>query len=270
MIRVGLIGCGSIGSFIARYIDHSKKFKLVSVFDTQQENIEKLLSSIKHTPTISKNVGMLLTDTDLIIEAASQGAVRSYGQRVLTEGKSLLLMSVGALADKKLFAALKKEAEHHNCYIYLPSGAICGIDGVKAASAGKVIKVTLKTTKPPAAMQDIPYLKRVGIDVNRLKAPTIVYRGSALRAARLFPRNINVSTILGLSGVGLDRTEVHIVVDPNVRDNIHEVQLLGDCGELRIKLHNKPSPENPKTSYLACLSAVKTLEGIGNRIRIGT
>jgi len=270
MIRVGLIGCGNIGSFIAHYIDHSKKFRLTSVFDTRQESIEKILPTLKHTPIIASNIRMLLTEADIIVEAASQQAVRAYGREILTAGKSLLIMSVGALADERLFIALKQKAEQNKCFIYLPSGAICGIDGVKAASAGVIQDVTLTTTKPPTAMQGIPYLTKKGIDVNHLRKPTVVYSGTAAQASRLFPRNINVSTIIGLSGIGLEKTKVRIVVDPAIRDNIHEVNLTGDCGEIHIKLRNEPSPENPKTSYLACLSAVKTLEEIGNRVRIGT
>jgi len=270
MIRVGLIGCGNIGSFIARHINRSKKFKLVSVFDIEQEKVKKIMTLLDKTPTIATDLKTLLSGTDLIIEAASQQAVRAYARDILAAGKNLLLMSVGALADEKLFAVLQKEAKRNKCCMYLPSGAICGIDGVKAASVGAVTEVTLTTTKPPAALQDVAYLKKKGVDVNRVLTPTVVYSGLATEAARLFPRNINVSTILGLSGVGLNKVNVKIVVDPTCRDNIHEIHLTGDCGEMYIKLRNAPSPGNPRTSYLACLSAVQTLEEIWSNVRIGT
>lgn len=270
MIRIGLIGCGNIGSFIAKYLDKSKKFKLVSVFDINKRSMCKLVSKLKHKPIISKNVGMLLRDTDLIVEAASQEVVRKYSIKILKAKKNLLIMSVGALVDKKLFDGIKREAERNNCFVYLPSGAICGIDGIKSACVGTVYNVTLTTTKPPAALRGVKYLEKKKIDLDSINTPTILYSGSALNAAKLFPKNINVSTILGLSGVGIDKTRVRIVVDPNIKDNIHEIYLKGECGEIYTLLINKPSPNNPKTSYLACLSAVKTIEEVGNWIKIGT
>lgn len=270
MIKIGLIGCGNIGSFIAKYLDKSKRFRLVSVFDINKKSMRELISKLKHKPIISKNVDILLSDTDLIVEAASQEVVRKYSIKILKAKKNLLIMSVGALVDKKLFDGIKREAERNNCFVYLPSGAICGIDGIKSACVGKVYNVTLTTTKPPAALKGAKYLEKKKVDLDGIRIPTILYSGSALNAAKLFPKNINVSTVLGLSGIGINKTNVRIAVDPNIKNNIHEIYLKGECGEIYTLLINKPSPGNSRTSYLACLSAVRTIEGIANRIKIGT
>lgn len=269
MINVGLIGCGNIGSFIARYLDKSKKFRLVSVFDEEDSRADALVLGLKNKPRIARNINALLLHTDLIVEAASQEAVRRHSIKILKAGKDLLIMSVGALTDRKILYKIKNVAETGGCLVYLPSGAICGLDGVKSASVGKISSVTLTTTKPLSALRGVEYLDKK-INVDKLLKPTVVYSGPAFHAAKLFPKNINVSTILALCGMGLKKTKVIIIADPKARHNTHEIRLEGDCGEIYIKLLNQPSPTNPKTSYLACLSAVKTLEQIECGLKIGT
>jgi aspartate dehydrogenase len=270
MIKVGLIGCGGIGSFTAEYLDKSRKFKLVSLFDINKNMALQLSKRLRNKPQVVGSVPSLLKNTDLVIEAASQEVVKKHSIKILRSGRDLMIVSVGALVDKTLLGRIKKEAEKNKCFVYLPSGAICGVDGVKAASAGKIKHITLTTTKNPKTLADIEYLKKKGVDLSNINKPVVVYSGSARQAVKLFPKNINVSATLGLVGAGLDKTQVKIIADPNVKENIHEFSLKGDCGQIYVKLVNVPSPNNPKTSYITCLSVVKTLEQIVSRVKIGT
>ena len=265
-----MIGCGNIGSFIAEYLDKNKKFNLVSIFDVDVNKAECLVNTLNNKPVIVNNIPSLLKDIDLVVEAASQKVLRDYSVEILRAGKDFMLMSVGALADSNLFNNMKKEAKKNKCKIYIPSGAICGVDGIKAAGVGVVDTVTLKTTKPPKAFTNIKYLEDKGINVNNITTSTIVYEGPAGEAVKLFPKNINVSTTLSLLGLGFEKTTVKIIVDPNIENNIHEVCLKGECGEINIKLVNKPSPTNPKSSHITSLSAVRTLEDMVDVIKIGT
>lgn len=269
VIRVGLVGCGNMGSFIAAYIDASKEYKLVSVFDINIKAAERVACSLKHKPKVSKSVGELIQNIDLVIEAASPEFVRECAIDVLRRGKSMVIMSSAALVDEEMLDRIRITAEENNAFIYLPSGAICGIDGIKSACMDVVYEVTLTTTKPPHAFEGVRYLKERGIVVGKIKKPTVLYSGPALMAGRLFPKNINVSTVLSLAGIGLEKTKVKIIADPNIIDNIHKISLKGRCGSIYMKLTNKPSPKNPKTSHLACLSAVRVLEDITKNIRIG-
>lgn len=269
MIRVALVGCGNMGSFIANYLDNSKKYRLVSVFDTDIKKAKNIVSSLKHKPIISKNIRELICGVDIVVEAASQEFVRESAVDVLRNGRSLLVMSVGALVDGNLLNRVKKEAEKNKCFVYIPSGAVCGVDGIKSACMDVVDAVTLTTIKPPHTFEGVEYLKHKGIHLDKIRKPTVLYYGPARRAGTLFPKNINVSTVLGLAGIGLEKTKVKIIADPYVKHNFHEISLKGKCGLISIKLVNQPSPTNPKTSYLACLSAVRLLEDIPNRIRIG-
>lgn len=165
-------------------------------------------------------------------------------------------MSIGALMDLELRNQLEGIAEQSNCQIYAPSGAIVGLDGIKAASIGKIRKVSLVTRKPP---------KSLGISTDK---ETILYTGKARDAVRKFPMNINVAAALSIAcGKEVD---VKIIADPNVDRNSHEVHVVGDFGELRTITQNMRCSINPKTSVLAAYSAIKLLKSLNENFHIGT
>lgn len=271
--KVGLIGCGAIGTIIAKAIDKdlSNRFSLVTVFDLLPEKAQVLCKNLSHLPKISENFDNFLNQpVDLIIEAASQNAVKMYGVKVLETGRDLMIMSVGALLDDKLLNNLKNMAEQYQRHIYIPSGAIAGLDAIKAASLAGLNKVTLTTTKSPKGLKGAPYIRERHIDLAKITQSTIIYEGRAEEAVRFFPENVNVAASLSLVGIGKERTWVKIIVDPGISENIHEIKAEGKFGNLVCRTENLPCPESPKTSYLAALSAIKTLEEIGKSLVIGT
>jgi len=267
---VGLIGCGNIGSFIARHLEKAKHMQLASIYDVDKAQALKLASRLKKKPKISKNIPSLLQQVDFVVEAASQEVVRKNALQIVKAGKDLMIMSVGAFSDARLYDRITNEAGRHGVTVYLPSGAVCGVDGIKAACVGEVAGVLLTTTKPPKALRGVPYLQQKGIDVDKIRKPLVVFSGSAADAARLFPKNINVSTVLSLAGIGSEKTKVRVIADPAATRNVHEVHVVGECGEISITLLNKPSPSNPKTSLMACFSAARTLDDVGCGVRLGT
>lgn len=271
---VGLIGCGAIGTVLAHAMDEGRAgdARLVAVYDLMLEKSRELVNGLTSKPKIAETLEKLLEyrDIDLIVEAASQGAVRQYASRVLRAGKNLMIMSVGALVDYDLTEEIRNEARAFGKRVYLPSGAIAGLDGVKAAAIGRIDKVILTTRKPPAGLKDVPYVRRSGIDIDALKEPTVVYEGRASEACKLFPLNVNVAAALSLAGIGQENTEIRVIADPTMERNVHEVSVKGEFGELKTRTENVPSAENPKTSYLAALSAVATLKKITEHMLIGT
>ena len=166
-------------------------------------------------------------------------------------------MSIGSLLDGGLLKRLREKAGKNKCKIYLPSGAVCGIDGIKAARGDVVDEVTLVTTKSPASLG------------RELEKRTILFDGAARDAVKEFPKNINVAACLSLAGIGFDKTKVKIVADPVVRYNSHKILAHGKFGRLRAEVENLPNPNNPKSSYLASLSAIATLRRAINPIQIG-
>ena len=271
-LGVGLIGCGSIGKVLAQAIDEGQAgdTQLVIVYDRINEKAKVLSRKLKSKPKIAKNFDEFLENrsVELVIEAASQEAVKAYAIKVLEAGKSLMVMSVGALVDSELACEISRVAREKGVKVYIPSGAIAGLDGVKSSAVGKVESVTLTTRKPLEGLKDTQYFKEK--ICGKIEKPTLLYEGPAAEACKLFPANVNVAATLGLAGVGAEKTMVRIIVDPSISRNIHEVEVRGEFGELKVHVENVPFVDNPKTSYLAALSAIATLKKITEPLMIGT
>jgi len=147
---------------------------------------------------------------------------------------------------------------------------VLGLDGVKAARLGAITEVTLTTRKPPAGLKGAPYIEEKGIDLDAIKDEELIFEGAAGEAIKAFPKNVNVSATLSLAGIGAEKTKVRIICSPKYVRNSHEIELKGEAGTFFIRAENVPSPDNPKTSYLAVLSALATLKGIASAVRVGT
>ncbi|MFQ5940825.1 MAG: aspartate dehydrogenase [Nitrososphaerales archaeon] len=272
MKRIGIIGCGAIGSNLASTIDSTRmNAKLVSLFDTYTKAANRLAKKLKTEVVVVKKIEEFLSsDMDLIVESASQEAVRKYAKKVLEHDLDLMIMSVGALLNTRLYNGLVDIAAKHDVKIYIPTGAIAGIDAIRSVKH-MLDDVTLTTTKNPAGLEGAPFFDKHNIDLKKIKKPTLVYKGNALEAVKLFPANVNVAAVLSLAGIGPNKTQVRIVADPNSEMNLHEITARGKFGEMHFQIKNVPSPTNPKTSYLAALSAIECLRAIcNNRVNIGT
>jgi len=267
-MKVGLIGCGAIGSLIARALP-GLGIKLVVAFDIDKERARRLLAEPTDTEIAGDIDEFLHKRVDLVVEAASAQAVRDYGERVI-EVSDLMLMSTAAFAIyPELHRLLEERARKFRRRIYLPSGAIVGLDGVKAAQ-GLIEQVTLTTTKNPAAIEQVEYLTERGIILKDLRESEVLFSGPASEGAKLFPKNLNVLSTLALCGLGMEGTTVKLVADPQVDHNIHELTVKGEFGRFTTKTVNLPSEENPRTSQLAALSAIATLKKIKEPFQIGT
>ncbi len=268
-IKIGLVGCGAIGAEIAKAVDSGAlDARLVAVCDHNPETAAALIDSLQHKPARLK-LEELVSLSDVVVEAASQKAVPAIARAALGKGKRLMIMSVGALADRELFAEVKALAKEHGSRVYLPSGAISGLDGLKSASIGKIRSVTLTTTKNPSGLKGAPFILENKIDLDALAGPTLIFEGSALQAVRAFPANVNVAATLFLAA-GESEVRVKVVADPGIHVNRHEIVVEGDFGRISTLVENVPSPRNPKTSYLAALSAIATLRSIVEPVKIGT
>jgi aspartate dehydrogenase len=268
-LKIGLVGCGAIGSEIAGSIDQGEiSAELVAICDHNPARTEELFKNLKARPK-KANLEELVRLSDLVIEAASQRAMPAIAKAALGSGKNLMIMSVGALADAETYKSIKALAQEHGSKIYIPSGAISGLDGLKSASIGKIRRVTLTTTKSPASLEGAPYIKEKNIDLGSLKEPTTIFEGTASEAVKAFPANVNVAATLCLAARE-GEVRVKIVADPEIKVNRHNIVAEGDFGQITTLVENVPSPKNPKTSYLAALSAIATLRSIVEPVKIGT
>ncbi len=269
MIKVGLIGCGTIGKELALACQKrfSEEVTLTALADQDPVRARRLQKELRPRPQILP-VETLVARCDLVIEAASKAAAYDTAKRALSLGKDVMVMSVGGILGKE--KELMRLARTHRCCLYLPSGGVVGIDGLKAARIGKIHRVMLTTRKPPQGFEDSPYVLRHNINLKNLKEEKVLFEGDAAAAVRGFPKNINVSATLSLAGIGPKRTKVRIIATPHMLVNVHEVYVVGDAGSFYTRAENFPSELNPKTSRLAVLSAVATLERILKNVKIGT
>lgn len=268
-MNICIIGCGAIGSVLARAASDMEEVGKIFLIDQSRDQAVKLHDEVPGS-TILPDVRSIPDDVELVIEAASQGAVRMFGRVILKRGVSLMVMSVGALIDSELYETLRTTAKENHARIYIPSGAIGGLDVVNSASIGEIRELSLKTSKPPKGLTNISFITAAGIDVEKIERPTVVFDGTAEEAIEKFPLNINVASILALAGPGKQYTRVRIIVDPDIERNVHEISMRGEFGEMKCTIQNKPHPRNPKTSYLAALSAIAMVKKIVGVVNIGT
>lgn len=267
-IKIGIIGCGTIGGELAKVVNarFKKQARLIGLCDIDKNKALKLSRSFKERPAVL-SIDDLVKKSDFIIEAASREISALVVKKAVTQKKDVLVMSVGGLLNN---LPLFKLAQKNCCRIFIPSGALCGIDGLKSASIGRVDKVSLTTRKPPAGFFNAPFVIKNRINLNSLDKDTVIFEGSAEEAVEGFPQNINVAAVLSLAGIGAKRTKVKIIASPNKNVNSHEVEAEGEFGHLIARTDNLPSPGNPKTSYLAIFSAIAVLENVFSSVKIGT
>jgi len=262
--KVGLIGCGTIGSQLAMALDSNKirNASIVAIFDVVEDNLQRLKSKLYTNPGAHSDFAEFLgSGADIVVEAASQDAVRQFGKTILETGKDMMIMSVGALADKGLLAQLLEVATSTSCRIYVPTGAIAGIDAIRSVKQ-LLDSVMLTTTKNPKALAGAPFFETSNFNLEGITKSTIIYEGNVAEAVTAFPANVNVAAVLSLAGLGVEKTKVRIVADPHTATNQHEIIAKGSFGEIIIKVNNVPSPGNPKTSFLAILSAIECIRSI--------
>lgn len=270
--RIGLLGCGAIGTQIALAINSGQiQAELTHVYDYDKSKAGSLAARLDKKPIIVENPHLLSSNNvDLVVEAASQEAIKNHALSIIQNRKDLMIMSVGALLDESVFDILFDACHEFKKRIYLPSGAIAGLDAIKSVKS-ELESVTLVTTKNPKALAGAKFFETKNMDVNSIKEKTVIFEGAAKEAVALFPANINVAALLSLAGLGSEKTLVKIVADPNTNKNTHQIEASGIFGKISIQVENVPDNTNPKTSRLAILSAIECLRTIcSDDIKIGT
>jgi aspartate dehydrogenase len=266
-MRVGIVGLGTIGRALCEAIDRGEVgAQLVAVATRQHERARPFLQELCHQPPLL-SLDELASRSELVIEAATQEALATIAPCTLRQGKDLMVLSVGGLLEHDDWIALARQTGSR---IYVPSGAIVGLDGVKGATIGHITAVTMTTRKPPKALAGAPFVVEHRIDLESFTEATVIFEGSAREACRGFPANVNISAALSLAGIGPDRTRLRILVDPQGTRNVHDIEVVGECGRFSIHLENEPSEANPRTGKLTYLSTLAMLKALADPLRVGT
>jgi aspartate dehydrogenase len=267
-IRIGIIGCGTIGSEIARAV-HSKFGDVAELSALSDDQRAKGTELVKE---LGLNIPVCLPDevielSDMVVEAANASVARSIASAALVQNKYVLIMSVGGLIDAPEVFQLTNESRGR---LYIPSGEVAGIDAVKAAAEGKIESVRLTVKGPPGALAGATYIEENEIDLKAIESEKIVFEGPAARAVKGFPKIINVSAALSFAGIGPEKTEVRVIASPELRRIVCEIEVDGSFGKMLTRTVNIPSAASPDTSSLAVLSAVAMLRRILYALKVGT
>ena len=253
-MNVGIIGCGAIANIItSSIVPENNDINIAYFFDKDIERAENLASLAGGVAAL--DFDEMVDNVDLVLECASPDSVKYYAPKVLGKGRDMIIMSIGAFMDLDFYQKIEKTAKDNNAKIHLPSGAIVGLDGIKAVARFGLKEVSLITRKSP---------KSLGKDIDKEE---VLFEGKASEAVKEFPLNINVAATISLA---CNRDiDVKIIVDPNVTRNVHEITAKGDFGEFKTTTMNYPCSTNPKTSMLAALSAIRLLKSFNETICVG-
>ena len=268
MVRVGLVGCGTIGSQLALALQrhYPNAARITALHDVDRARALSL--SVRLTPKpLLVSLPVLIRTSQLVLEAASADVAGRVVCAALRANRDVFVMSVGGLLRDRRWQRLARRSSGK---VHVPSGALAGLDGVKALAVGRIQHLSLTTRKPPRALAEAPFVRAKRLRLTRLTRPRLLLEGSARRIVEAFPQNTNVAAALTLAaGESGAKARIRVIADPTIRSNVHELDIQGDCGRIQCRVESRPSA-NPKTSELAVRSAVATLGRLFDSVLIGT
>ncbi len=266
-LTVGIGGLGTIGLEVARALDagiHGLELAAVSARD-RDKAARNMADFAKPVPVIG--LAELAGRAQIVVECAPTAVFAEVAGPAVEAGRTLVTVSCGALLERM---DLIERARATGARILIPTGALLGLDAVRAAAEGKVHSVRMVTRKPPGSLAGAPYLVEHGIDVDALSAPLKVFEGSAREGARGFPANVNVAAALSLAGVGPDETRLEIWADPAQTRNTHKIVVEAEAARFEMSIESVPTEENPRTGKLTPLSVNATPRGLTAPLKVGT
>ena len=264
--RIGIVGLGPVGRVVAQAVSAGLNGYTLSAISAK--NVERAAAFSRSLP---QPVPVMAADemaacADIVIESAPAAIFRNIAQPVVEAGRQIVVLSSGALLDSWDLVEL---AERTGAQIYIPSGALLGLDAVQAAAQGHLRSVQMTTRKPAKSLIGAPYLKGLDEELANLSEPKLLFRGTAREAALGFPANLNVAVALSLAGLGPDQTHLEVWADPAIDRNTHHIEVDADSASFTMSIANVPS-ENPKTGRITALSVIALLRKLTAPLRIGT
>lgn len=271
-MRIALLGGGTIARLVLEHLGRGDLpgIEAVGLAGRSPGSRGAALARAHGVPYVVGCRELLALRPQAIVEAASHEAVQAHLVEILQAGVSVIVLSAGAMADDRLRNDAEAASGRSGAQLYVPSGGIGGLDALKAACAAGVDSVSIQVAKPPAAWKDIAFVEALGIDLDALTGACTLFKGTAREGVPHFPQNVNIAAVLSLAGIGFDRTQLEVVADPALTRNTHTIRVTGKTGRFTVVLENVPSPDNPKTAWLACYSALAVLRSMVSTSHYGT
>lgn len=265
-LKVGIAGLGAVGREVARRLMAGipgLSLSAVAVRDVEKAKRELtwLNEKVAFLPAPE-----LAAHCDVIVECLPPALFREVAVSAIQRGRIFMPLSVGRLLEN---SDLIDRAKETGARILVPTGALLGLDAVRAAAEGGIRSVKMVTRKPPAGLEGAPYLSEHNISITGITEPRKVFEGSAREGARGFPANVNVAAALGLAGIGPDRTQLEIWADPTVTRNTHTITVDADVVRFTMTIEGVPS-ENPRTGRIVAPSTIAALRGLVSELKVGS
>jgi aspartate dehydrogenase len=267
-LQLTIAGLGAIGLAVARRIDAGAVpgIALAAVAARDREKAVKSLAGLRSPPPLL-SLAALAEAADVVVECLPAAEFAAAAEPAIARGRILMPLSVGALLDHM---HLVERARETGARIIVPTGALLGLDAVRAAAEGKISSAKIVTRKPPAGLAGAPLLVARGISLEGLQQPRLVFAGSAREAIAGFPANVNVAVALSLAGIGPDQTQVEVWADPTVAHNVHTISVKSDSSNLTMTIENIPSADNPRTGRITALSVIAALRRLTSPLVVGS
>jgi len=266
MTRVAIAGLGAIGRVVARRLADGMPGLVLACAAAGDVAKAKAWLKAEHIACPLVELEAFPHLADLAVECAPASLLERVCRPMLEAGKTVMVLSAGALLPQPDLIALAKA---RGGQIIVPTGALLGLDAVTAAAEGSIRAVRMVTRKPPTGLAGAPYLEAHGISVENLREPKCVFSGTAREAAAGFPANVNVAAALSLAGIGPERTRTEIWADPTIDRNCHTIEVDADSARFTLAIENIPS-DNPKTGRITALSVLAALRKLHAPLRVGT
>jgi aspartate dehydrogenase len=266
ILKVAIGGLGAVGMPAAKWLDDGVQgLQLVAVSASNKDRARERVASFNSPPAVL-DISELANVADVVVECAPPECFAEIAESALSKGRIFIPLSVTSLLPRMDLLEL---ANQYGGQLIVPSGAIVGLDAVRAASYGTIYSVVMKTNKPPKSLRTAKFVVEQGIDVDSLTEAKCLFKGSVAEAASLFPANVNITVALAFAGIGPEKTQYEIWADPNVDRNCHVVVVDADSTHFEISVAGVPTEETPGTGKLTPLSLMSTLEGLVSPFKVG-
>ena len=266
-LKVGIAGLGAVGWPVARKLDGGiEGLELVAVAVRRPGRAREKLSALNRPPALVMP-GDLAALADVIVECVPAAVFDQVARPAVEAGRIFIPISVGAMLER---ADLVERARATGARILVPTGALVGLDAVRAAAESEIAEARIITRKPPKSLAGAPYLEQQGISLENLAEPLRLFAGPAAEGVKGFPANVNVAAALSLAGIGPERTQLEIWADPDLQYNTHRIEVVSDSARLSLKIENVPSEETPGTGKITALSIIAQLRRLVEPMTVGT
>ena len=263
-LRIALIGCGALGRIFALNTQQllSEHYQICAVMARQFEHAQKLADEINTKP-VHDLEELLAEKPEMVIELAGAQALHDYAETILSQGINLVAASVGALADSAFKNKLLCAAQKHHATLYIPNGAIGGLDLMRTFALMQGATLEIENIKAPKSLNGAPYLKGESLPNDR---PITVFEGGVKEAIAGFPKNVNVAVAASLATEAIS-SHVTIKSDPGTNVNTHHLTLKNALMSADITISSKPDPRNPKSSTSTAWSVIALLQNLASPLR---